>query len=115
MFVVKAYLPVNDSFGFTADLRSNTGGQVAFPQCVFDHWQILPENPFEATSRPGIVATNTVQSTRAYFPNKIKATDFTGLASQLREGFRKLECMDLDNCLRYLFLNSWPIYQEILT
>ncbi|XP_031206183.1 elongation factor 2, partial [Mastomys coucha] len=36
MFVVKAYLPVNESFGFTADLRSNTGGQ-AFPQCVFDH------------------------------------------------------------------------------
>merc|ERR1712013_779832 len=34
MFVVKAYLPVNESFGFTADLRSNTGGQ-AFPQCVF--------------------------------------------------------------------------------
>merc|ERR1712183_78885 len=27
MFVVKAYLPVNESFGFTADLRSNTGGQ----------------------------------------------------------------------------------------
>merc|ERR1712209_169165 len=26
MFVVKAYLPVNESFGFTADLRSNTGG-----------------------------------------------------------------------------------------
>jgi len=40
MFVVKAYLPVNESFGFTADLRSNTGGQ-AFPQCVFDHWQVL--------------------------------------------------------------------------
>merc|ERR1712055_154999 len=38
MFVVKAYLPVNESFGFTADLRSNTGGQ-AFPQCMFDHWQ----------------------------------------------------------------------------
>merc|ERR1712227_489856 len=41
MFVVKAYLPVNESFGFTADLRSNTGGQ-AFPQCMFDHWQVLP-------------------------------------------------------------------------
>lgn len=51
MFVVKAYLPVNESFGFTADLRSNTGGQ-AFPQCVFDHWQILPGNPFEEKSKP---------------------------------------------------------------
>jgi elongation factor 2 len=58
MFVVKAYLPVNESFGFTADLRSNTGGQ-AFPQCVFDHWQILPGNPFEATTKPGQVVTDT--------------------------------------------------------
>jgi len=56
MFVVKAYLPVNESFGFTADLRSNTSGQ-AFPQCVFDHWQILPGDPFELTSKPGIIVT----------------------------------------------------------
>merc|ERR1712042_272130 len=47
MFVVKAHLPVNESFGFTADLRSNTGGQ-AFPQCVFDHWQDMPGNPMDA-------------------------------------------------------------------
>ncbi|XP_029819719.1 elongation factor 2 [Manacus vitellinus] len=58
MFVVKAYLPVNESFGFTADLRSNTGGQ-AFPQCVFDHWQILPGDPFESTSRPCQVVAET--------------------------------------------------------
>lgn len=51
MFVVRAYLPVNESFGFTADLRSNTGGQ-AFPQCVFDHWQILPGDPLDGKSRP---------------------------------------------------------------
>ncbi|KAK3709151.1 hypothetical protein QZH41_018061, partial [Actinostola sp. cb2023] len=43
MFVIKAHLPVNESFGFTADLRSNTGGQ-AFPQCVFDHWRVLPDH-----------------------------------------------------------------------
>jgi len=51
MFVVKAYLPVNESFGFTADLRSNTGGQ-AFPQCVFDHWQILPGDPIQEGTKP---------------------------------------------------------------
>jgi elongation factor 2 len=50
MFVVKAHLPVNESFGFTADLRSNTGGQ-AFPQCVFDHWQVLNGDPHEAGSK----------------------------------------------------------------
>jgi elongation factor 2 len=51
MFQVKAYLPVNESFGFTADLRSNTGGQ-AFPQCVFDHWQILPGDPLSSGTKP---------------------------------------------------------------
>ena len=35
--------------GFTADLRSQTGGQ-AFPQCVFDHWQIMPGDPLDAAS-----------------------------------------------------------------
>jgi len=54
MFIVKAYLPVNESFGFTADLRSNTGGQ-AFPQCVFDHWQILPGDPFDPSTKPSQV------------------------------------------------------------
>merc|ERR1711935_363214 len=51
MFVVKAYLPVNESFGFTADLRSNTGGQ-AFPQCIFDHWQVLPGCPLTEGTKP---------------------------------------------------------------
>jgi elongation factor 2 len=51
MFVVKAYLPVNESFGFTADLRSNTGGQ-AFPQCIFDHWQVLPGCPLSDGTKP---------------------------------------------------------------
>merc|ERR1711920_1108617 len=44
--VVKAFLPVAESFGFTAALRSNTGGQ-AFPQCVFDHWQVVTGNAME--------------------------------------------------------------------
>ncbi|XP_047492651.1 eukaryotic translation elongation factor 2-like [Penaeus chinensis] len=60
MFVVKAHLPVNESFGFTADLRSNTGGQ-AFPQCVFDHWQEMPGNPMDTTgnSKPYTIVCDT--------------------------------------------------------
>eukprot|EP00183_Erythrolobus_madagascarensis_P004478 CAMPEP_0185857338 /NCGR_PEP_ID=MMETSP1354-20130828/29454_1 /TAXON_ID=708628 /ORGANISM="Erythrolobus madagascarensis, Strain CCMP3276" /LENGTH=840 /DNA_ID=CAMNT_0028559605 /DNA_START=88 /DNA_END=2610 /DNA_ORIENTATION=+ len=50
MFNVKAYLPVAESFGFTADLRSATSGQ-AFPQCVFDHWQVLQGNPYDPTDK----------------------------------------------------------------
>ena len=40
MYTVKAYLPVNESFGFTGELRQATAGQ-AFPQMVFDHWQTV--------------------------------------------------------------------------
>eukprot|EP00794_Sanderia_malayensis_P009989 gene9989-11010_t len=58
MFQIKAYLPVNESFGFTADLRSNTGGK-AFPQCIFDHWQIMGDNPFEPGSKADKIITTT--------------------------------------------------------
>jgi len=47
---IKCHLPVAESFGFTADLRSNTGGQ-AFPQCVFDHWKVMPGDPLEKGSK----------------------------------------------------------------
>merc|ERR1712232_130130 len=50
MMNVKAYLPVMESFGFTADLRSQTSGQ-AFPQCVFDHWNIVNGDPLKEGSK----------------------------------------------------------------
>jgi elongation factor 2 len=37
----KCYLPVAESFGFTAALRAATSGQ-AFPQMIFDHWEPMP-------------------------------------------------------------------------
>ena len=46
MFTVKAYLPVAESFGFNSDLRQATGGQ-AFPQSVFDHWEVMNGSPLE--------------------------------------------------------------------
>lgn len=52
MFNVKAYLPVQESFGFTADLRSATSGQ-AFPQCVFDHWNVMNGNPLDSSDTVG--------------------------------------------------------------
>jgi len=47
MYTIKCHLPVMESFGFTADLRSNTGGK-AFPQCVFDHWSCMTGSPFDS-------------------------------------------------------------------
>jgi len=55
LYNVKAHLPVMESFGFTADLRSQTGGQ-AFPQCVFDHWEMLPGDPTDPPSKAGQTA-----------------------------------------------------------
>jgi hypothetical protein len=54
------------SHGFTGDLRSSTGGQ-AFPQCVFDHWAVLPGDPWELTSKPGEVVTVTRKRKHAKF------------------------------------------------
>jgi len=54
---VKSYLPVAESFGFTAHLRANTAGQ-AFPQCVFHHWAQVTGDPMEADSRAGIIVAD---------------------------------------------------------
>lgn len=58
MMQLKAYLPVNESFGFTADLRQHTGGK-AFPQMLFDHWQVLPGDPLDENSMAGKVVVTT--------------------------------------------------------
>jgi elongation factor 2 len=50
MFTVKAYLPVNESFGFNGELRSHTAGQ-AFPQSVFDHWEVMAGSPLDKGSK----------------------------------------------------------------
>jgi len=47
---VKSYLPVAESFGFTAHLRSLTAGQ-AFPQCVFHHWGEVTGDPLDTSTK----------------------------------------------------------------
>jgi elongation factor 2 len=59
LYFVKAYMPVLESFHFCDDLRAATSGQ-AFPQCVFDHWQVLSSDPTVA----GEKAYDLVMSTR---------------------------------------------------
>ncbi|KAK2612712.1 translation elongation factor 2 [Conoideocrella luteorostrata] len=57
LFTIKAYLPVLESFGFNGDLRAATSGQ-AFPQSVFDHWQVLPGgSPLDPTTKVGTIVT----------------------------------------------------------
>jgi elongation factor 2 len=52
MYQVKCYLPVMESFGFDSNLRASTGGQ-AFPQCIFDHWQTMTQDPLDPDSLVG--------------------------------------------------------------
>ena len=54
MYNIKAYLPVIESFGFTATLRAATGGQ-AFPQCGVVHWEQMTPDPLQSGSQ-----TNTI-------------------------------------------------------
>ena len=50
IFNMKAYLPVIESFGFDSTLRAATAGQ-AFPQCVFDHWEVMQADPLTVGSQ----------------------------------------------------------------
>lgn len=59
LMVIKAYLPVMESFGFDKDLRGATSGQ-AFPQMIFDHWEPLVGDAFE----PGNKLSDTVSAVR---------------------------------------------------
>lgn len=72
LYNVKAYLPVLESFGFTADLRSQTSGQ-AFPQCVFDHWQQLSGDPFDPSSKASTIILGTRK--RKGLPEEIPPLD----------------------------------------
>ena len=91
LFTIKAYLPVMESFGFNADLRSHTSGQ-AFPQSVFDHWQILPGgSPIDGTSKVGQI----VQEMRK------------------RKGI-KVEVPGVDNVSIYLQFKFCPVLTNLL-
>jgi elongation factor 2 len=41
--VIAGYIPVAETFGLSAEMRSATSGH-AFWQCAFDHWEKTPEN-----------------------------------------------------------------------
>ena len=54
IYNIKAYLPVIESFGFTGTLRAATSGQ-AFPQCVFDHWEMMSSDPQKEGSQSNVI------------------------------------------------------------
>jgi len=54
--IVKAFLPVAESFGFAGHLRSMTAGK-AFPNCVFHHWNVITGSPLEAGTKSFEIVT----------------------------------------------------------
>ncbi|XP_065105524.2 elongation factor-like GTPase 1 [Paramisgurnus dabryanus] len=44
MFIIKAVLPVAESFGFADEIRKRTSG-LASPQLVFSHWEVISSDP----------------------------------------------------------------------
>uniref|UniRef100_A0A8C9G742 Tr-type G domain-containing protein n=1 Tax=Piliocolobus tephrosceles TaxID=591936 RepID=A0A8C9G742_9PRIM len=46
LYMVHAYIPAIESFGFETDLRTHTSGQ-AFCLSMFDHWHIVPGDPLD--------------------------------------------------------------------
>lgn len=47
--LMKAYLPVNESFGLDALLKENTSGK-AFIQCTFSHYEMIDQDPYDSTT-----------------------------------------------------------------
>ncbi|XP_066503596.1 elongation factor-like GTPase 1 [Hoplias malabaricus] len=45
MFIIRAVLPVAESFGFADEMRKRTSG-LASPQLVFSHWEVISSDPF---------------------------------------------------------------------
>ncbi|XP_061671546.1 elongation factor-like GTPase 1 isoform X2 [Syngnathoides biaculeatus] len=45
IFIIKAVLPVAESFGFADEIRKRTSG-LASPQMVFSHWEVISSDPF---------------------------------------------------------------------
>ncbi len=47
--IIKAYLPVAESFGFDESLKFTTQSR----SFSFDHWDLVPGNPFDESSKSG--------------------------------------------------------------
>ncbi|KAJ8609263.1 hypothetical protein MRB53_039204 [Persea americana] len=75
LFNIKAYLPVNESFGFTTELRQATGGQ-AFPQMIFSHWDTMRGgSPMDPTTKPGAII-NTMRIRKGLKPEVPPYTEY---------------------------------------
>lgn len=74
LILVKAFLPVAESFGFTAFLRERTSGR-AFPNCVFDHWESIDGEYNRAEGQLGKIITS-IRTRKGLKPNVPDINEF---------------------------------------
>ena len=46
LFLISAFLPISESFGFAQELLEKTSGNAISPQLTFSHWEVLEIDPF---------------------------------------------------------------------
>lgn len=73
--MIRAYLPVAESFGFTAYLRSNTSGK-AFPSCSFHHYGLMLSDPLADYENPSTKVIKEVRFRKGMKPEIGKVTDY---------------------------------------
>jgi elongation factor 2 len=139
LYNIKAYLPVNESFGFVADLRQATGGQ-AFPQSVFDHWQTLPGDPLDITTKSGQIV-NAVRikkglkpevpdytnvSTHRHFTKYAHSNHFRSTTTSYKRCYNKKciqskcrlqppACLDLQKGVSLLYVATDLVFREMVS
>ena len=67
-------------------MRSNTGGQ-AFPQCVFDHWQVMQGDPLDGVSKAYQICQVTIFKLVLLFFTFLMMTTALGYEKQLMINF----------------------------
>ncbi|RZC80714.1 hypothetical protein C5167_043299 [Papaver somniferum] len=75
LYNIKAYLPVVESFGFSAQLRSATSGE-AFPQSVFDHWDRMMADPLQPGTQATYLATDIRKRKEQFGGSDVCSSDF---------------------------------------
>ena len=68
--LIKAYLPVSESFGFSSELRLKTNDQT-LSQCFIDYWQTVPGDPLDPASKCGKIVQEIrrIKGMKAEMPN----------------------------------------------
>jgi len=85
LFIITAYLPAYESFGFADELYTKTSG-AASPQLVFSHWELLDQDPFYVPS--------TVEELEEFGDNAL-AVGFN-LARKLMDDVRSRKGLELE-------------------